>query len=146
MMTETAYFLQVSIKTGPGYESSLINLPAATTQELEDKLRWVTENAHLIIAAETAVHAVGKVAPLAAQTASVSFQQDVPTQNWGQPRAAPPAFVPTGNPVQQGGPPAPSCQHGARVWKEGTSKAGKPYKLWACPSRNQNDQCAPVWG
>lgn len=38
-----------------------------------------------------------------------------------------------------------TCRHGARKLKEGTSKAGKPYKGWMCPSADRNDQCAAVW-
>lgn len=48
-------------------------------------------------------------------------------------------------PQSPSGPPTgQSCRHGARVFKEGVSKAGKPYKLWACPGP-RNDQCQPEW-
>ena len=46
---------------------------------------------------------------------------------------------------QQAGPPAPTCRHGAMTYKEGTSKAGKPYKAHFCPSRDRNDSCDPIW-
>lgn len=35
------------------------------------------------------------------------------------------------------------CQHGQMQWREGVSKAGKPYKMWACPMRNGG--CDPIW-
>lgn len=38
-----------------------------------------------------------------------------------------------------------SCVHGARVFKSGTSKAGKPYSLWACVSMDRANQCKPEW-
>ena len=49
--------------------------------------------------------------------------------------------------IQQelGGEIVESCKHGVRNLKEGTSKAGKPYKGFVCPSVNRNDQCQPIW-
>jgi hypothetical protein len=41
-----------------------------------------------------------------------------------------------------------SCVHGARVWKTGTSKAGKPWGHWKCPVSRQNftdEPCDPIW-
>lgn len=41
-----------------------------------------------------------------------------------------------------------SCVHGARVWKTGTSKAGKPWGHWKCTVSRQNTQeepCDPIW-
>ena len=40
-----------------------------------------------------------------------------------------------------------SCKHGARVWKTGTSKKGKPWGHWRCPEfgHPMNDPCDPIW-
>ena len=44
-----------------------------------------------------------------------------------------------------------SCAHGLRVWRTGTSKAGKPYGAWYCPGAhngvllNNADKCDPNW-
>ena len=44
-----------------------------------------------------------------------------------------------------------SCIHGARVWKTGTSKAGKQYGMWRCPETSPRDMpggkipCDPIW-
>ena len=41
-----------------------------------------------------------------------------------------------------------SCVHGARIWKTGTSKAGKPWGHWKCTLSRQNTQqepCDPIW-
>jgi len=44
-----------------------------------------------------------------------------------------------------------SCIHGARIWKTGTSKAGKIYGMWRCPESSTRDMpggqvpCDPVW-
>ena len=39
----------------------------------------------------------------------------------------------------------PNCKHGYRELKSGTSKAGKAYKCWSCPSKDRKDQCDPIW-
>ena len=46
---------------------------------------------------------------------------------------------------QLGGEILPECKHGVRNLKEGTSKAGKPYKGYVCCGNNRNDQCQPIW-
>ena len=50
--------------------------------------------------------------------------------------------------VLGGTPIDESCKHGARVWKTGTSKAGKPWGHWKCTLSRQNTQeepCDPIW-
>ena len=44
-----------------------------------------------------------------------------------------------------GGEAQPNCKHGYRELKSGTSKAGKAYKCWSCPSKDRKDQCDPIW-
>jgi predicted metalloendopeptidase len=43
--------------------------------------------------------------------------------------------------------PDESCIHGARVWKTGTSKAGKPWGHWKCVAQIMGDaeRCEPIW-
>jgi hypothetical protein len=44
-----------------------------------------------------------------------------------------------------------ACLHGARIWRTGTSKAGKPYGAWYCSGAhngvllNSKDKCDPNW-
>jgi hypothetical protein len=48
--------------------------------------------------------------------------------------------------VLGGTAPQESCKHGARVWKTGTSKAGKPWGMWKCnPPHGTSNYCDPVW-
>jgi len=53
--------------------------------------------------------------------------------------------------VLGGTQPDESCIHGARVWKTGTSKAGKQYGMWRCPESSTRDMpggqvpCDPIW-
>jgi hypothetical protein len=43
--------------------------------------------------------------------------------------------------------PDETCIHGARVWKTGTSKAGKPWGHWKCVAQIMGDaeRCEPIW-
>lgn len=50
--------------------------------------------------------------------------------------------------VLGGTPIDESCMHGARVWKTGTTKAGKPWGHWKCNvswQNTQETQCDPIW-
>jgi len=39
-----------------------------------------------------------------------------------------------------------TCAHGARIWKTGTSKAGKPWGMWKCnPPHGTSNYCDPIW-
>jgi hypothetical protein len=43
-------------------------------------------------------------------------------------------------------PQAPKCQHDFMVHKTGvSSKTGKPYEGYTCPSKNRAEQCPPIW-
>ena len=37
------------------------------------------------------------------------------------------------------------CEHGERIFREGTSKEGKPWRAWFCPSKDRANQCKPEW-
>lgn len=40
----------------------------------------------------------------------------------------------------------PSCKHGEMNFKEGvSSKTGRPYSGYTCPSKDRKDQCDPRW-
>ena len=50
--------------------------------------------------------------------------------------------------VLGGTTPEESCIHGARIWKTGTSKAGKQWGHWKCNVSRQNftdEPCDPIW-
>ena len=81
-------------------------------------------------------------------------QQYVPVAKaddpWTQWEAAPvqtmEQAVETVKAVLGGTAPEESCKHGARVWKTGTSKAGKPWGMWKCnPPHGTSNYCDPVW-
>ena len=43
-------------------------------------------------------------------------------------------------------PQAPKCVHDFMLYKSGvSSKSGKPYEGYTCPSKNRAEQCPPIW-
>jgi len=69
---------------------------------------------------------------------------------WTQWEAAPvqtvEQAVETVKAVLGGTQPEETCIHGARVWKTGTSKAGKPWGMWKCnPPHGTSNYCDPIW-
>ena len=81
-------------------------------------------------------------------------QQYVPVAKaddpWTQWEAAPvqtiEQAVETVKAVLGGTVPEETCTHGARVWKTGTSKAGKPWGMWKCnPPHGTSNYCEPIW-
>ncbi len=39
----------------------------------------------------------------------------------------------------------PTCIHGNRTHRSGTSKAGKPYDGYYCPEKTISEQCSPIF-
>jgi hypothetical protein len=70
---------------------------------------------------------------------------------WSQSFAAPVQTLETAvemvKDVLGGTPIDESCIHGARVWKTGISKAGKPWGHWKCMAQILGDaeRCEPIW-
>jgi hypothetical protein len=103
-----------------------------------------------------ATHEVkAKVEEVKAKMADTSKEYvPVPKEDdpWSQSFAAPvqtlEAAVEMVKDVLGGTPIDESCIHGARVWKTGTSKAGKPWGHWKCTVSRQNfsdEPCDPIW-
>ena len=121
--------LQVSYKTGTG---DMINIRANTADELSVLLEGVGDYATQIAATNKMLAAAYNVAPLSTTSS---------TTNTMPPLSSPPSPV-----SEASGTAAPTCKHGARIWRRGVSKtSGKPYAFWACPSpQGTPDQCKPV--
>ena len=104
------------------------------------------------------VEVKAKVEEVKAKMADTSKEYvPVPKEDdpWTQWEAAPvqtmEQAVETVKAVLGGTQPDESCIHGARVWKTGTSKAGKQYGMWRCPESSTRDMpggqvpCNPIW-
>jgi hypothetical protein len=102
-----------------------------------------------------ATHQVrAKVEEVKAKMADTSKEYvPVPKEDdpWSQSFAAPVQTLETAvemvKDVLGGTPVDESCIHGARVWKTGTSKAGKPWGHWKCMAQILGDaeRCDPIW-
>ncbi len=121
---------QVNIKSPGG---TLLNIYAIDAADLSTKLGELEAHAAQIAAIESVFGAVSNAAPISAPPSRQTPANPPSRTSVTPPGAAAPAGA------------APSCAHGARTFKSGISKAGKPYKLWACPSFDRNDQCQPEW-
>lgn len=130
--------IQQNVKVG----NDLINLRADNPDEFKSIAEWTVANAALFVNVQAALAAVP--AALAGNVTKTEVVNDAPQQgSWSQPQQqAAPSWSQPATPAPGNGP---GCRHGAMQFKEGTSKAGKPYKMWACPSNNRQDQCDPQW-
>jgi hypothetical protein len=92
-----------------------------------------------------------KMANTASEYVPVPKEEDPWTMQVAAPVQTMEAAVETVKAVLGGTQPDESCIHGARVWKTGTSKAGKQYGMWRCPESSTRDMpggqvpCDPVW-
>lgn len=116
--------LQVNFKTRAG---TLINLYAVDEADLSAKLEQIEGVAPQIAALEGVLNAVSAAGNISAP----------PSAQGAGNGASSPSGAPSGA--------VPSCVHGPRIFKEGVSKAGNPYKMWACTNRDRDSQCKPEW-
>jgi hypothetical protein len=92
-----------------------------------------------------------KMANTATEYVPVPKEEDPWTMQVAAPVQTMEAAVETVKAVLGGTQPDESCIHGARVWKTGTSKAGKQYGMWRCPESSTRDMpggqvpCDPIW-
>jgi hypothetical protein len=132
--------LQVSYKTPSG---DMINVRAQTADELSVLLEGVGDYSVQIAAVQRLVAGAYNAAPLGTAPSTPSTAPSgysAPSQGQGPSPSSPPsAITPTGQ-------ASPTCVHGARIFRSGTSKTtGKPYAFWACPTpQGTPDQCKPV--
>jgi hypothetical protein len=88
-----------------------------------------------------------KMADTAKEYVPVPVESDPWNQSFAAPVQTMEAAVETVKAVLGGTPTDESCIHGARVWKTGTSKAGKPWGHWKCMAQILGDaeRCEPIW-
>jgi hypothetical protein len=88
-----------------------------------------------------------KMADTAKEYVPVPVESDPWNQSFATPVQTMEQAVETVKAVLGGTQPDESCIHGARVWKTGTSKAGKPWGHWKCMAQILGDaeRCEPIW-
>lgn len=141
-MTNEDWKLQVSIKSPNG---DLINVRANTADELSVLLEGIGDYSTQISAVSKKIAGAYTVAPLSMPSSTASTTQPgfLTQTQADNPFGGAPMQTP---PPASGQPTTPTCVHGARIFRQGTSKTtGKPYAFWACPTpQGTPDQCKPV--
>jgi hypothetical protein len=131
-MSTDEWKLQVSIRTANHRDSDMINIRANTAEELSVLLEGISDFSTQIAATAKMVQGAYNVSPLATTTSTVD-----------NPPWATSAPAPTAAPSATG-LSTPTCVHGPRVFKSGTSnKTGNPYAFWACTAPQGPGQCKP---
>lgn len=92
-----------------------------------------------------------KMAETSKEYVPVPVESDPWSQSFAEPVVTMEQAVETVKSVLGGTPVDESCVHGARIWKTGTSKAGKPWGMWKCSAAITRDMpggqqpCDPIW-
>ena len=133
-MASEDYKLQVSIRSTMASNADMINIRANTVEELSVLLEGISDYSTQIAATARMITGAYTVSPLATTTSTV----DNPPWATSAPDQTPPP--------SNGGLSSPTCIHGPRIFRSGTSnKTGKPYAFWACPTpQGTPDQCKPA--
>lgn len=132
MSTTTESPFSLTIKVGPN--NDLLTGRADTADEMEGRIHELKMLAALMQGATQA-------APVAAAPAAPTMEQAVATVTQAMPGSTvveqPAAAIEQkedrwGNKYTRGLPDAGVCQHGQRIVKNGTNKAGRAYKAYVC--------------
>jgi hypothetical protein len=89
-----------------------------------------------------------KMADTSKQYVPVPVESDPWSQSFAAPVQTMESAVETVKSILGATPVDESCIHGPRIWKTGTSKAGKPWGHWKCNVSRQNftdEPCDPIW-
>jgi hypothetical protein len=133
MTDTTGVALQANFRTPGG---ALLNVYAPDHATFKLRLAQLFEEVELIAQVELQLNAATAVAPIAA----------APTYQPQQPSATPPQVVQPAHAPLTG---SPSCAHGPRVHRTGTSAAtGKAWQAYFCSAPQsvpKDQQCEAVW-
>lgn len=135
--------LKVTLKAGTGYDAPWVSVDAENPDELDMKLRAITEGQtlSLVVDAASALKAVYNATPLTQPAQQQAPQQQPKSNGWGN--SAPAA---QSAPANNGGgvryhPEGLQCnQCGSAVqYKTINAKSGKTFNLWTCPNQRSKD-------
>jgi hypothetical protein len=132
-------------------ETSAIGRALANAGYATKGKRASREEMSKVAAKEAVSSQVAQVKAKMAETSTEYIPVPKESDPWTVSNAAPVTTmeraVETVKAVLGGTPIDESCIHGARVWKTGTSKAGKPWGHWKCMAQIQGDaeRCDPIW-
>ena len=132
-------------------ETSSIGRSLATAGYATKGKRPSREEMAKVNAASQVIQTIQQVKAKMADTSKQYIPVEKASDPWTIQTAAPVTTmeqaVETVKAVLGGTPTNESCIHGARVWKTGTTKAGKPWGHWKCMAQILGDaeRCDPIW-
>ena len=132
-------------------ETSAIGRALANAGYATKGKRASREEMSKVAAKEAVSSQVAQVKAKMAETSTEYIPVPKESDPWTVSSAAPVTTmeqaVETVKAVLGGTPIDESCIHGARVWKTGTTKAGKPWGHWKCMAQILGDaeRCEPIW-
>lgn len=135
------YGVNATLKAGTTFDAPWIVVNGESPDDLHEKLNGIS-NELLLKVAQTAHLLQGAYAAgnLTLPQPTVETPPQAPTQVPAQQ-----AQAPVQQPPQRPQPQGPTCVHGARVRRTGTSKRGD-WAAWFCPTpKGTYDQCGPEW-
>lgn len=144
-MTEHHLPLRATVKSGSDFSAPWLTVDANDPNDLVFKLDALlnSDASAKVIELASQFKAANNLAPvLPSGPAPTPAPTPAPASNgWRAPAQQPQQQAPAWSGGPQNGSPHPenkSCPCGQVLqYKSGTSKAGKAYKLWACPNQRQ---------
>lgn len=140
--------IKATLKAGKDYDAPWITVDGADPADLAFKLNGLAEAGALqavvdaanLLKAANVVSSSGATGAAPAPAAPAQAPAQAQPQGWGagQPQAAPQQQAEVPSWAAAGAQKICPCGQTA-VYKSGTSKAGKPYALWACPQQKRKD-------
>ena len=120
---------------------AIILLKGSTKTATRESMEEVAKTQNVVAEVKAKMAQTSKeYVPVAKEDDPWTIRETAPVQTMEQ-------AVETVKDVLGGTQPDESCIHGARVWKTGTSKAGKPWGHWKCMAQILGDaeRCEPIW-
>ena len=128
---DSAREVSVTLKAGAGYDAPWIVFRASSAGEVASMMREAFSNDQL----HEVVLKAAQLFRMPQPTPQAAPPQPQPQQNHGGWNSAPQAAPP--------GMDAPTCPHGTRIYKSGTSARGN-WSGWFCPAGRESG-CKPIW-
>ena len=140
MSTEANYSLTVKVN------GDLFTIRGDNAEQFADNLKNVITHDLLNFVGAVQETVLADKVPTGLQVIEQAFPNAKPVENFPHPNDS---FPETPKPVAvstfSGAQTVPMCDHGARKWNEGISKAGNPYKGWFCTHTVREQQCKPFY-
>ena len=124
--------VQVNLKSGPGYEATLVNVRADDFEEMNDLLKQINGD----VAANIA-NAAALIQTTTAVAGQLGGEQPVASATQTSTQQAPPS---------NSGSNKPQCAHGERVYRKAKAGASNQWEAYFCNTpQNAPNKCDPIF-